>query len=99
MDESLLIPQKRFHMLVREITAEIRAESAPELRWERDALVALQMMSEHVLIMIMEMTYWILLFLLIEVKSWLFMPKGLPLWIGICVVFEISGRQSIPKVP
>jgi len=44
MDESLLIPQKRFHMLVREITAEIRAESlfiAPELRWERDALVAL----------------------------------------------------------
>ena len=80
MDESLLIPQKRFHMLVREITAEIRAESlfiAPELRWEKDALVALQMMSEHVLIMIMEMTYWILLFLLIEVKSWLFMPKGL----------------------
>ena len=56
-------------MLVREITAEIRAESAPELRWERDALVALQMMSEHVLIMIMEMMYWILLFLLIEVKN------------------------------
>ena len=71
MDESMLIPQARFRRLVREIAADVKEEFdfafsgvgassghwADEYRWEKDALIALQMMTEHVLIMFFGMTY------------------------------------------
>jgi len=67
----MLIPQTRFHRLVREIAADVKDEFefafsgvgasngrwAGEYRWEKDALIALQMMTEHVLIMFFGMTY------------------------------------------
>ena len=50
----LVFPQSNFHWLVREIAQEPRGNK-PKLRWERDALFALQTMSEHVLTMFFEM--------------------------------------------
>jgi len=51
-----LLPFKAFSNLVREIAFD--AKTVPdEHRWERDALVCLQMFTEHILIMIFEMTY------------------------------------------
>jgi histone H3/H4 len=55
----MMIPKKRFALLVREICEEIMRENfgfrAKGLRWEADALTSLQMMTEHVLVMFMEM--------------------------------------------
>src|SRR5579859_1676234 len=49
----LLIPFTSFARLVREITDDCKRG----LRWERDAIHALQIMTEHILVMIFEMTY------------------------------------------
>jgi len=59
MDDSLMIPKKRFTLLVREISDMITRDNFGSrergLRWEADALTALQMMTEHVIVMLMEM--------------------------------------------
>lgn len=61
--EMFLIPQLSFQRLVREIQqgpALVKALNSNvhcSFRWERDALVALQMMSEHILVLYFEMTY------------------------------------------
>ena len=72
MDESVLIPKRAFQKLVREISQNMKSEFhdnfagvgvsnthrwSGEYRWESDALIALQLMTEHVLIMVMGMTY------------------------------------------
>ena len=63
MDESVLIPKKRFRAVVREITYLIKRDWGGashfegEWRWESDALVALQSMTEHIVIMLFEMWY------------------------------------------
>jgi histone H3/H4 len=54
MADALLLPYAAFIKVIKEITDEC---SPPGLRWERDAVVALQMMIEHVLVMVFEMTY------------------------------------------
>jgi histone H3/H4 len=56
--DKLLIPYTKFVKLVREITQEVSEEmGGGPYRWETDGIVALQTMSEHVIVMIMEMTY------------------------------------------
>ena len=63
--EMLMIPQKRFQLSCHEITQDPvvhRRAGAPgsfkgDYRWEKDALIALQLMTEHILIMFFEMTY------------------------------------------
>jgi len=61
--EMFLIPQTRFQRLVREIqqgpalVKDLNSNTHCQFRWERDALVALQMMAEHILILYFEMTY------------------------------------------
>ena len=50
---TLLLPFTSFSRLVREIAEDY----GRHLLWERDALVALQMMTEHIMVMIFEMTY------------------------------------------
>jgi len=59
MDESLMIPKKCFALLVREISEMITTENLGSrekgLHWEADALTALQIMTEHVIVMLMEM--------------------------------------------
>jgi len=59
MAEVCLIPFQPFVRLVQEITADVR--SIPTVfgayRWEKDALVCLQTFTEHILVMIFEMTY------------------------------------------
>ena len=69
MADKLLIPYKKFVMLVRELQQDILEEHVGlvkavdgKYRWEKDALVALQTMTEHVMVMIFEMTYVLLLF-------------------------------------
>src|SRR5271169_5972736 len=72
MDESYLISKKRFQMLVKEISHNIKQELqndyagvgasntdrwAGDYHWESDALIALQLMTEHILIMVMGMMY------------------------------------------
>lgn len=61
-----MIPKKRFALLVREICERILKENfgphAKSLRWEADALSALQIMTEHVLVMLMEMRDTFLIF-------------------------------------
>ena len=55
MSEALLLPQRSFQLVVQEICDVLCP--GKRLRWQRDALVALQMVSEDVIVMIMEMTY------------------------------------------
>jgi hypothetical protein len=61
MDEAFFIPKKRFRAVVQEVAAEIKRGNPShfdgEYRWESDALVCLQVMSEHVLLMIFELWY------------------------------------------
>jgi len=61
--EMFLIPQTKFHHLVREIqqgpalVEDLNSNTHCQFRWERDALVALQLMAEHILTLYFEMTY------------------------------------------
>ena len=55
MDGRCLIGKLSFSRLVREIANEV-AERA-DLRFESDALVALQMATEHIMIMMFELMY------------------------------------------
>jgi len=55
MADALLLPYAAFVRVIKELTDEY---GPPGLCWERDtAVVALQMMTEHVLVMVFEMTY------------------------------------------
>ena len=48
----------KFVKLVHEITEDVAdEEGGGPYRWEKDGIVALQTMSEHVIVMVMEMTY------------------------------------------
>ena len=59
------IPRSRFALLCREIQQDVILRSHAgvpvsfkgDFRWEKDALVALQLMTEHLLVMFFEMTY------------------------------------------
>src|SRR5271155_325256 len=64
MAEMCLLPFRPFVRLVREIASEAMT-AEEEHRWERDALVSLQLFTEHILIMIFEMTYSFFAILLI----------------------------------
>jgi len=72
MDDSVLIPKKRFVAVVREIAYLIKEEWGAtshfdgEWRWEADALVALQSMTEHIIIMFFEMWYAFFRFSIVE---------------------------------
>ena len=56
--DKLLIPHAKFVKLVREITQDVAEEKEEcPYHWEKDGIVALQTMSEHVIVMVMEMTY------------------------------------------
>ena len=55
MDGRYLLSKLSFSRLVREIAA--RGVFGVEYRWENDALVALQMATEHIMIMMFELTY------------------------------------------
>ena len=62
MSEALVLPHSRFVNLVKQVTEEVLQEHRGNnhvlrLRYERDAIVALQMMAEHILTMVFEMTY------------------------------------------
>ena len=58
-----MIPPTRFALAVREVAQQVKNEywgpgnNKQDYRWERDALVALQVMTEHVLVLFMEMRY------------------------------------------
>jgi len=61
----LCIPRTKFALLCREIQWDValRADAGVPRsfkgdRWEKDALVALQLMTEHLLVMFFEMTYF-----------------------------------------
>jgi len=56
MDGRCLIAKRNFSRVVREI-AHDAATGGAEHRFESDALVALQMATEHIMIMIFELTY------------------------------------------
>jgi len=56
MAETSLLPFKAFTRLVREIANEAK-NVKDEHRWEKDALVCLQLFTEHVMVMVFEMTY------------------------------------------
>ena len=62
MDDMFFIPMKRFRAVVQEVAAEIKRGSPShfvgEYRWESDALVCLQTMTEHVLLMVFELWYF-----------------------------------------
>jgi len=53
MAESLMIPAQSFKRVVQEICE----KQHPGLRWEKDAVYALQTCTEHILVMFFEMTY------------------------------------------
>ena len=57
MAEAHLIPSRAFERLVKEIGEEARTDNP--LRWEKDAIFSLQEITEHVLVMVFEMTYYI----------------------------------------
>jgi len=64
--EMLCIPRSRFALLCHEIQQDVvlRANAGVpgsykgDFRWEKDALMALQLMTEHLLVMFFEMTYF-----------------------------------------
>ena len=56
MDGRRLISKHNFSCVVREIACDM-ATKGSKLRFESDALVALQMATEHIMIMIFELTY------------------------------------------
>src|SRR5204863_7957484 len=56
MDERCLIGKRNFSRVVREIARDV-ATGGAEHRFESDALMALQMATEHIMIMIFELTY------------------------------------------
>jgi len=63
MDDTFFIPMKRFRAVVQEVAADIK-RGAPshfegEYRWEGDALICLQTMTEHVLLMVFELWYFL----------------------------------------
>ena len=62
MTEALLLPNHPFQCLVKDIDDEVWTASG--LWWEGDAIYALQTCTEHVLVMIFEMTYYISIVLL-----------------------------------
>ena len=64
MAETCLLPFTPFARLVREIASEGMAVEDMH-KWERDALICLQLFTEHILIMIFEMTYSFFVILLI----------------------------------
>jgi len=60
--ESFMIPQKSFERLVRQVCEEVCLECRIYdygVRWEHDALIALEIMSEHVLTMSFELLYFV----------------------------------------
>ena len=57
MAEALLLPNHPFQHLIKEIGDE--AWTASGLWWDGDAIYALQTCTEHVLVMIFEMMYYI----------------------------------------
>jgi|SRR5215510_1303704 len=61
MDAAFFIPKKRFRAVVQEVAAEIKRASPShfegQYRWESDALACLQVMAEHVLLMVFELWY------------------------------------------
>ena len=57
MAEAQLIPAKPFQRLVKEVSDEV--STCNGLRWERDAVFVLQEYTEHVLVMLFEMMYYI----------------------------------------
>ena len=56
MAETCLLPFQPFARLVKEIAHEVRTIN-DDHRWEKDALVCLQLFTEHILIMVFEMMY------------------------------------------
>lgn len=68
LDDCLLLPQHSFRNLVEEIVVK---DLGMRLRWEKDALVCLQTMTEHVMIMVFELLY-------VLIYSSLISGKGLP---------------------
>ena len=64
--EMLCIPRSRFALLCHEIqqdvvlwaNAGVPGSYKGDFRWEKDALMALQLMTEHLLVMFFEMTYF-----------------------------------------
>jgi len=59
MAERCLLPYRAFERLVKEIAHEAKTVEHDH-RWEKDAIVALQLLTEHVLVMVFEMTYFFL---------------------------------------
>jgi histone H3/H4 len=57
MAETSLLPFTAFARLVREIANEAR-NVKDEHHWEKHALVCLQLFTEHVMVMVFEMTYY-----------------------------------------
>jgi histone H3/H4 len=99
MADKLIIPKTAFTRVVREVL-----KGALEAKWgkahamlqkpwriEADALVALQTMSEHIIVMVMEMWYVFSNSTLILVKSSRFTPSGLRSCLGTCKSFVIFG--------
>src|SRR5204863_2506495 len=64
MAESLLIPRRSFERVVKEICHDLKVHEGRgryfqgHFRWETDALYALQTMTEDILLMVFEMTYF-----------------------------------------
>jgi len=57
MAEAHLIPSRAFERIVKEISEEAR--TLYPLHWEKDAIFSLQEITEHVLVMVFEMVYYI----------------------------------------
>jgi len=79
MDDTFFIPMKRFRAVVQEVAADIK-RGAPshfegEYRWEGDALICLQTMTEHVLLMVFELWYFLFSMYTDQVKNWLSMQN------------------------
>jgi histone H3/H4 len=97
--DKLIITKTNFNCLVREVMQERQEEmfgnywqQHAEWHIEADALVVLQTMTEHIIVMMMEMWY---LFPEFDsnttVKSWPFMRNELPSRRKICNAFVIYG--------
>ena len=83
MADKLIIPKTAFNRVVKEILHDLLLEKwrgsqhTPDWRIEADALVCLQTMTEHILVMVMEMWYVLSIHHELNlVKSLHFMRKG-----------------------
>ena len=103
----LFFSRPRFALLCREIQqdVELRKDAGvigmrrEDFRWERDALIALQMCTEHVLTLFFEMTYpFIYLPSWLLVNVWHVMPNVSPSNQRICIWWGISFSCSILKM-